>query len=119
MRSSVPSTRRCTDITLGKYGASQCHDGPVSIPAGLVTWGQHILSPASLPCSDGARAFKDVMPDVDRHCARANDSAVVFGLKPAFTNKELVQPSREKLLLFEADAAVCCSDAGRPLADWR
>jgi branched-chain amino acid aminotransferase len=30
----------------------------------------------------GARAFKGVTPDLDRHCARVNQSAVNFGLKP-------------------------------------
>lgn len=50
------------------------------------------------------------MPDLDRHRARANDSTVVFGLEPASTNEELVRLSREKLLSFEAEGAVCCSD---------
>ena len=31
---------------------------------------------------DGARAFEGVMPDLDLHCARVNDSAVAFLLKP-------------------------------------
>jgi len=31
---------------------------------------------------DGARAFEGVAPDLDRHCARVNRSAVNFGLKP-------------------------------------
>ena len=32
---------------------------------------------------DGARAFEGVTPDLDRHCARVNQSALNFGLKPA------------------------------------
>src|SRR5580700_6832428 len=31
---------------------------------------------------DGARAFEGVAPDLDRHCARVNQSAVNFKLKP-------------------------------------
>src|SRR5215467_16297225 len=31
---------------------------------------------------DGARAFEGVAPDLDRHCARVNQSALSFGLKP-------------------------------------
>src|SRR6266446_7644443 len=31
---------------------------------------------------DGARAFEGVMPDLNLHCARVNDSAVAFLLKP-------------------------------------
>jgi branched-chain amino acid aminotransferase len=31
---------------------------------------------------DGARAFEGVTPDLDRHRARVNQSAVNFGLKP-------------------------------------
>jgi branched-chain amino acid aminotransferase len=30
---------------------------------------------------DGARAFEGVLPDIDRHCKRVNDSAVTLGLK--------------------------------------
>jgi branched-chain amino acid aminotransferase len=30
---------------------------------------------------DGARAFEGVTPDIERHCARINDSATRFGLK--------------------------------------
>ncbi|MBS0395024.1 MAG: branched-chain amino acid aminotransferase, partial [Proteobacteria bacterium] len=32
---------------------------------------------------DGARAFEGVTPDLERHCARVNDSAERFGLKPS------------------------------------
>src|SRR6202051_3982447 len=31
---------------------------------------------------DGARAFEGVAPDLDRHCARVNQSALNFRLKP-------------------------------------
>src|SRR5499427_9392225 len=34
---------------------------------------------------DGARAFEGVTPDLDRHCARVNDSAAKFFLKPLVT----------------------------------
>ncbi len=34
---------------------------------------------------DGARAFEGVTPDIERHCARINDSATKFGLQASVT----------------------------------
>jgi branched-chain amino acid aminotransferase len=34
---------------------------------------------------DGARAFEGVIPDIERHCARINDSATKFALKASVT----------------------------------
>ena len=53
------------------------HDGNVPImgPRTHAAWLGSVVF-------DGARAFEGVAPDLDRHVARANQSAVNFGLKP-------------------------------------
>jgi len=38
---------------------------------------------------DGARLFDGVAPDLDRHCARINDSARALGLAPTLSAKEI------------------------------
>ena len=38
---------------------------------------------------DGARAFEGVLPDLDRHCARAADSARALGLEPRIAAEEI------------------------------
>ena len=38
---------------------------------------------------DGARAFEGVLPDLDRHCARAADSARALGLEPGIAAEEI------------------------------
>lgn len=40
---------------------------------------------------DGARAFDGMTPDLDLHCARANESARRMGLKPPVPDEELLQ----------------------------
>ena len=42
---------------------------------------------------DGARAFEGVTPDLDRHFARVNQSAVNFGLKPASSRQRDISRS--------------------------
>ena len=49
---------------------------------------------------DGARYFEGVAPDLDRHCARANESAKVLGLIPTKTAKEIEDLTWEGLKLF-------------------
>jgi branched-chain amino acid aminotransferase len=44
---------------------------------------------------DGARVFNDSMPDMDRHAARINDSAVKLGLKPTMAAGRIVELARE------------------------
>ena len=53
------------------------HDGNVPImgPRTHAAWLGSVVF-------DGARAFEGVAPDLDRHIARANQSAINFGLKP-------------------------------------
>jgi branched-chain amino acid aminotransferase len=55
---------------------------------------------------DGARAFEGVAPDLDRHCMRANDSAIALGLKATKRWEEMVEIAREGLTYFDPDAAV-------------
>ncbi len=53
---------------------------------------------------DGARAFEGVMPDLELHCARVNESAKVMCLKPVVPTETWVALAREGLKRFEHDA---------------
>jgi len=55
---------------------------------------------------DGARAFEGVAPDLDRHCARVNESARALGLRPSMEAKAIEALAREGLKRFPADAAL-------------
>ncbi|MDR7035341.1 MULTISPECIES: branched-chain amino acid aminotransferase [Methylobacterium] len=53
---------------------------------------------------DGARAFEGVAPDLDRHIARVNRSAVALGLKPKVAEGEWLELVQEGLRRFPHDA---------------
>ncbi|MGY3234506.1 MULTISPECIES: branched-chain amino acid aminotransferase [unclassified Bradyrhizobium] len=53
---------------------------------------------------DGGRAFEGVMPDLDRHCARVNQSALNFGLKPVIDLGTWLGLVREGIARFPANA---------------
>ena len=53
---------------------------------------------------DGARAFEGVAPDLDRHCARVNQSAVNFKLKPVVDTETWLGLAREGIARFDANA---------------
>jgi branched-chain amino acid aminotransferase len=53
---------------------------------------------------DGARAFEGVAPDLDRHCARVNQSAVNFKLKPVVDTDSWLALAREGIARFGANA---------------
>jgi len=53
---------------------------------------------------DGARAFEGVAPDLDRHCARINQSAIHFKLKPVVDTETWLGLAREGIARFEANA---------------
>ena len=53
---------------------------------------------------DGARAFEGVMPDLDRHCARVNQSAATFFLKPMVATETWIALAREGVKRFRPDA---------------
>lgn len=55
---------------------------------------------------DGARAFEGVVPDLQAHCQRINESALALGLKPVHTPEVLVKLAQEGLAKFAPDAAV-------------
>ncbi|MEZ5841739.1 MAG: branched-chain amino acid aminotransferase [Hyphomicrobiales bacterium] len=55
---------------------------------------------------DGARAFEGVTPDLDLHCARANNSALALGLKPTMTAGDMVAIALEGVAKFDANAAL-------------
>lgn len=55
---------------------------------------------------DGARWFEGVAPDLDRHCARVNASAVALGLKPTHCVEEIVELTLDGLRKFDGRTAV-------------
>jgi branched-chain amino acid aminotransferase len=55
---------------------------------------------------DGARAFEGVMPDLDLHCARVNDSARKLFLEPVVSTEEWVSLVNDGLTRFSKDTAL-------------
>ncbi len=55
---------------------------------------------------DGARFFDGVTPDLDLHCARANHSATVLGMKPTMETGKIVELAQEGVKKFKGDAAL-------------
>jgi branched-chain amino acid aminotransferase len=55
---------------------------------------------------DGARAFDGVAPDLDRHCARAIESARLFNLKPPLTAGEMKALALEGVAKFPKELAL-------------
>jgi branched-chain amino acid aminotransferase len=53
---------------------------------------------------DGARAFEGVTPDLNRHCARVNQSAINFKLKPIVGTETWLGLAREGIARFGAGA---------------
>ena len=49
---------------------------------------------------DGARAFEGVTPDLDRHCARTNRSALALGLAPTMTDEAITDLALEGVARF-------------------
>lgn len=49
---------------------------------------------------DGARMFGGAIPDLDRHCARVNDSAHALGLMPTLTGPQIEALCREGVAKF-------------------
>ena len=68
------------------------HDGNVPImgPRTHAAWLGSVVF-------DGARAFEGVAPDLDRHCARVNLSAINFKLKPVVDTGTWLELAREGL----------------------
>src|SRR4051794_21069502 len=55
---------------------------------------------------DGARAFEGVMPDLDRHCARVNRSALTLGLKPTMEPEAMIALAAEGVKKFAPNTAL-------------
>ena len=55
---------------------------------------------------DGARAFEDVTPDLELHCARVNDSAKKLFLKPTVLTETWVKLAREGITKFDGNTAL-------------
>ena len=55
---------------------------------------------------DGARSFEGVMPDLDRHCARLNASALTLGLQPTVEVETMIELTREGAQRFSPDSAL-------------
>ncbi len=53
---------------------------------------------------DGARALAGTLPDLDRHCARVIESALIMGLAPNITAAEIEALSRQGVAKFPDDA---------------
>ncbi|MGE0312488.1 MAG: branched-chain amino acid aminotransferase [Lautropia sp.] len=51
---------------------------------------------------DGARAFEGVMPDLDAHAQRVNDSALKMGLEPTHATSDIVDLARDGAKRFGA-----------------
>jgi branched-chain amino acid aminotransferase len=81
------------------YFEGAWHDGNVPI-MGPRTHGAWLGSVVF----DGARAFEGVAPDLDRHLARANQSALNFGLTPVVDGDTWLALAREGLARFKPDA---------------
>ena len=83
------------------YFKGEWHEGDVRIlgAASHGTWLGSVVF-------DGARLFEGVTPDLDRHAARANDSARALGLAPMLMGDEIEALAREGLKKFSPDTAV-------------
>ncbi len=55
---------------------------------------------------DGARAFEGVIPDLELHCARVNDSAAKLFLKPLVSVEEWVRLAKEGIARFDPGSAL-------------
>jgi len=55
---------------------------------------------------DGARAFENVMPDLDLHCERVNASAKTLGLKPTVETGKMIELTQEGMAKFASGSQV-------------
>jgi branched-chain amino acid aminotransferase len=55
---------------------------------------------------DGARAFEGVTPDIDRHCARVQNSAKALGLNAIMQTGEILELAQEGLARFDGETAL-------------
>ncbi len=55
---------------------------------------------------DGARVFEGVMPDLDLHCARTNNSARALGMNPTMEVGQMMELTNEGASKFNKDHAI-------------
>ena len=72
------------------FHKGEWHDGPINL-----TGPHHHAFWLASSVFDGARAFEGVMPDIDRHCERVNQSAKRLFLKPTMAAEAIVELARE------------------------
>jgi branched-chain amino acid aminotransferase len=87
--------------TTWTYVDGDWHEGNVA----LVGPRSHVFWLAS-SVFDGARWFEGVAPDLDRHAARVNASAISLGLKPTKTPEEIIGLTWDGLKKFDGKTAV-------------
>jgi branched-chain amino acid aminotransferase len=95
----IPNSKTVSHSRTWTFSQSQWHEGNVLI-MGPRTHGLWLGSTVF----DGARAFEGVTPDLDRHCARVNQSAINFGLKPMVDLDTWLGLAREGIARFPANA---------------
>ncbi len=55
---------------------------------------------------DGGRFFEGVMPDMDLHCQRVNDSALALGIRPTMQAGQMMELVREGCAKFQGDQQI-------------
>lgn len=81
--------------TIWTYWRGDWHQGDLRVlgAASHATWLGSLVF-------DGARLFDGVAPDLDRHSARVNDSAIALGLKPTLSGEAIEALTFEGLKKF-------------------
>lgn len=90
-----------TGHSIRTYFEGRWHDGdiPVMRAADHGIWlGSNVF--------DGARLVNGLTPDLDKHCARTNASALAMMVTPTVTPEEMVEIVHEGLTAYAPDAAV-------------
>ncbi len=95
----ISSSKSVSHSRTWTFFQGQWHEGNVPI-MGPRTHGLWLGSTVF----DGARAFEGVTPDLDRHCARVNQSAIKFGLKPIVDLDTWLGLAHEGIARFPANA---------------
>ena len=92
----LPANRRILTWFEGKW-----HEGNVPImgSADHGTWLGTLVF-------DGARWFDGVTPDLDRHCARMNNSAAALGLNPPMSTEDIVALAEDGCAQFDGKTAL-------------
>jgi branched-chain amino acid aminotransferase len=81
------------------FHKGEWHDGPINL-----TGPHHHSFWLASSVFDGARAFEGVLPDIDRHCERVNQSAGRLFLKATMTTEAIAELAREGAKKFGPNA---------------